>query len=77
MRGRVSNRGLAVLWLAIFLVMMGFGIVLPVLQFYARDVGATPFEIGLLATSYAFMQFLFAPVGGGSATASVASPSFP
>lgn len=65
MRGRVSNRGLAVLWLAIFLVMMGFGIVLPVLQFYARDVGATPFEIGLLATSYAFMQFLFAPVWGG------------
>lgn len=65
MRTRVGNRGLAVLWLAIFLVMMGFGIVLPVLQFYARDVGATPFEIGLLATSYAFMQFVFAPLWGG------------
>lgn len=44
--------------------MMGFGIVLPVLQFYAREVGATPLEIGLLATSYAFMQFLFAPLWG-------------
>lgn len=61
---QVGRRGLTVLFLAIFLVMMGFGIVLPVLQFYARDVGATPFEIGLLATSYAFMQFLFAPVWG-------------
>ena len=64
MRSRVSNRGLVVLFLAIFIVMMGFGIVLPVLQFYAREMGATPFQIGLLATSYAFMQFLFAPLWG-------------
>ena len=61
---RVGHRGLVVLFLAIFIVMMGFGIVLPVLQFYARDVGATPFQIGLLATSYAAMQFLFAPLWG-------------
>ena len=61
---RIGQRGLIVLFLAIFLVMMGFGIVLPVLQFYARNVGATPFEIGLLATSYAVMQFLFAPLWG-------------
>ncbi|HET8998756.1 MAG TPA: MFS transporter [bacterium] len=64
MRAHVSNRGLVVLFLAIFIVMMGFGVVLPVLQFYAREVGATPFQIGLLATSYAFMQFLFAPLWG-------------
>src|SRR5712692_1471696 len=61
---QVGRRGLIVLFLAIFIVMMGFGIVLPVLQFYARETGATPFQIGLLATSYAFMQFLFAPVWG-------------
>jgi len=64
MPARVSNRGLVVLFMAIFLVMMGFGIVLPVLQFYARTVGATPLEIGLLATSYAVMQFLYAPLWG-------------
>jgi len=62
---RIGNRGLLVLFLAIFVVMMGFGVVLPVLQFYARTVGATPLQIGLLATSYAFMQFLFSPVWGG------------
>ncbi len=61
---RITSRGTVVLFLAIFIVMMGFGIVLPVLQFYARAVGATPFEIGLLATSYAVMQFLFAPLWG-------------
>jgi DHA1 family multidrug resistance protein-like MFS transporter len=61
---QVGRRGLVVLFLAIFIIMMGFGIVLPVLQFYAREVGATPFQIGLLATSYALMQFLFAPFWG-------------
>ncbi len=66
MASRVGNRGLVVLFMAIFIVMMGFGIVLPVLQFYARMVGATPFEIGLLATSYAVMQFLFAPLWGAA-----------
>ncbi len=64
MQSHVGNRGLVVLFMAIFIVMMGFGVVLPVLQFYARTVGATPFEIGLLATSYALMQFLFAPLWG-------------
>lgn len=66
MREGVGRRGLLVLFLAIFIVMMGFGIVLPVLQFYARGVGATPLEIGLLATSYAFMQFIFAPLWGAA-----------
>jgi multidrug resistance protein len=64
MSTHVGHRGLTVLFMAIFIVMMGFGIVLPVLQFYAREVGATPVQIGLLATSYAFMQFLFAPLWG-------------
>jgi multidrug resistance protein len=65
-REGIGRRGLLVLFLAIFIVMMGFGIVLPVLQFYARGVGATPLEIGLLATSYAAMQFLFAPLWGAA-----------
>ena len=64
-RSHLGNRALLALFLAIFIVMLGFGVVLPVLQFYARGVGATPLEIGLLATSYAFMQFLFAPLWGG------------
>ncbi|HTD47018.1 MAG TPA: MFS transporter [bacterium] len=63
---QVGRRGLAVLFLAVFIAMMGFGVVLPVLQFYAREVGATPFQIGLLATSYAVMQFLFAPLWGAA-----------
>ncbi len=76
MHSRVGNRGLVVLFLAIFIVMMGFGVVLPVLQFYARGVGATPFQIGLLATSYAFMQFLFAPLWGALSDRTGRKPVF-
>jgi MFS transporter, DHA1 family, multidrug resistance protein len=72
----VGRRGLLVLFLAIFIVMMGFGIVLPVLQFYARGVGATPLEIGLLAASYAFMQFVFAPLWGAASDRTGRKPIF-
>ena len=73
---QVGRRGLVVLFLAIFIVMMGFGIVLPVLQFYAREVGATPFQIGLLAASYAGMQFLFAPLWGALSDRAGRKPIF-
>jgi MFS transporter, DHA1 family, multidrug resistance protein len=76
MHDGVGRRGLLVLFLAIFTVMMGFGIVLPVLQFYARGVGATPLEIGLLAASYAFMQFVFAPLWGAASDRAGRKPVF-
>lgn len=47
-----------------FLVMVGFGIIIPVLPFYAEDVGATPTELGLLMAVYSLMQLLFAPMWG-------------
>ena len=43
---------------------MGFGIVLPILPYYAEAYGASPLAIGLLFTSYSVMQFLFTPVWG-------------
>src|SRR5690625_1518855 len=47
-----------------FLVMVGFGIIIPVLPFYAEELGASPLELGLLMAVYSFMQFLFAPMWG-------------
>ncbi|MGB8955144.1 MAG: MFS transporter, partial [Tumebacillaceae bacterium] len=61
-----SNRkSLPILMLVMFLVMVGFGIIIPVLPFYAADFGATPTQLGLLMSTYSIMQFLFAPVWGG------------
>ncbi|MFD2761519.1 MFS transporter [Lentibacillus juripiscarius] len=58
------NKVLPTLFLVMFLVMVGFGIIIPVLPFYAEELGATPTELGLLMAVYSFMQFIFAPMWG-------------
>ncbi len=52
------------LFLTIFVDMVGFGIVIPLLPFYAERYGAAPDMVTLLVASYTFAQFLFAPVWG-------------
>lgn len=44
--------------------MVGFGIIIPVLPFYAEEIGASPTELGLLMAVYSFMQLIFAPMWG-------------
>jgi DHA1 family tetracycline resistance protein-like MFS transporter len=55
-----------VIFLTVLLDLIGFGIVIPLLPFYAQDprFQATPMEIGLLMACYSLAQFLFAPVWG-------------
>lgn len=61
----MKNRSaLFVLFLVMFFVMVGFGIIIPVLPFYAENLGASAFELGLLMAVYSLMQFLFAPMWG-------------
>lgn len=55
---------LAVIFTTVFIDLIGFGIVLPLMPFYAETFGATGIHVGLLLTSYSLMQFLFAPVWG-------------
>jgi len=57
---------LLVIFVTVFIDLVGFGIVIPVLPFYAEGTrfGATPREVGLLFASYSVMQLLFAPVLG-------------
>lgn len=47
-----------------FLVMVGFGIIIPVLPFFAEEIGASPTELGWLMAVYSLMQLLFAPMWG-------------
>src|SRR5207245_11107040 len=55
---------LFVIFTTVFIDLVGFGIVIPVLPFYAEGTrfGATPREVGLLFASYSVMQLVFAPV---------------
>ena len=44
--------------------MLGFGIIIPNLAYYAKDTGATTTEIAILMSIYSGMQLLFAPLWG-------------
>src|ERR1051326_161177 len=53
-----------VVFLTVFIDLIGFGIVLPLLPIYARNFGAKGWMIGAIMGSYSLMQFLFAPGWG-------------
>lgn len=55
---------LGIIFLTILINMVGFGIVIPVLPFYASEFGAKPFEIGWLFGIYSLVQFVFSPFIG-------------
>ena len=59
-----TKRALPILFAVMFFVMVGFGIIIPVLPFYAENIGASPTELGLLMAVYSLMQLLFAPMWG-------------
>ncbi|WP_179049450.1 MFS transporter [Nostoc sp. TCL26-01] len=47
-----------------FIDLLGFGIILPILPLYAEQFGAKPHQATLLVAIYSLMQFLFAPLWG-------------
>ncbi len=57
---------LIVIFTTVFIDLVGFGIVIPVLPFYAEGTifNATPRMVGLLFASYSVMQLIFAPILG-------------
>lgn len=61
----MKNKALGVLFLTIFLDLMGFGLIIPILPTYAKTLGATDAMVGLLGTSFSIMQFMFASFWGG------------
>ena len=58
------RRAMAAVVLVVFLDLLGFGIVIPILPFYVRSFAVSDVYIGLLAASYSIMQFGFAPLLG-------------
>ena len=59
------SRPLLVIFLTIFVNLVGFGIIIPLLPFYAETFGASPIVIGLLFASFSLSQLVAAPVLGG------------
>lgn len=60
-----SKRNLYILIFVLFVVMLGYGIIIPIFPFYIESMGAGGTELGLLVASYAVMRLIFGPVWGG------------
>jgi MFS family permease len=58
------RRALAVVFLVVFVDLVGFGILIPVIPLYALSFGATEFVGSLLIASYSATQFVAAPFLG-------------
>ena len=52
------------IFLIVFIDLLGFGLILPLLPFYAESFGASSVVVGLLIASYSAMQFIGAPILG-------------
>lgn len=52
------------IYITIFVNIIGFGMIFPLLPFYARHFNASEFTVGLLAASFAIAQFILAPIWG-------------
>ncbi len=55
---------LAILFVIVFIDLLGFGMVVPVMALYAEKLGASKESTGWLMTGYSAMQFLFTPIWG-------------
>jgi DHA1 family tetracycline resistance protein-like MFS transporter len=60
-----SSKGiLFVIFLTVFLDLVGFGMVIPILPIYAHDNAALGWEIGVIMGVYSLMQFVCSPLWG-------------
>lgn len=57
-------RPMIIIILVQFFVMVGFGIVIPILPYLVQDLGGNAFSLGLFMSAYSIMQFFFAPFWG-------------
>ncbi len=63
-QGGSPRRGLPLLFGAVLVDLVGFGIILPLLPFYAQRFGGSGIEVGLLVTIYSLIQLFMAPAWG-------------
>ncbi|MCC5870736.1 MAG: MFS transporter [Gammaproteobacteria bacterium] len=60
----VSNRALGILFLVVFIDLLGFGILIPLVPFYVERLGVGPELITAVLALYSLAQFLVTPVWG-------------
>ncbi len=59
-----NRRNIVILFFTLVVVMMGFGMIIPIIPFYIESFGASGSELGILMAIFALMQFIFSPIWG-------------
>lgn len=60
----MKDRRIWIILLIIFINLLGFGIILPLLPYYVESLGAGPITIGLITAVYSLFQLISAPILG-------------
>jgi len=60
----MNKKEFLILSIALIVVMLGFGMVIPIFPFYIENLGAGGTELGLLIATSAFLEFSFGPMWG-------------
>jgi len=63
-RSRRERWALPIVFVTILIDFAGFSVLIPVLPLFADRLGASPFDVGLIVTTYALTQLMFLPVWG-------------
>lgn len=59
-----NRRPLFVIFMTVFIDLVGFGMIIPLSPYLAQKFGADSFQVGLLMAIYSGFQFLFSPFWG-------------
>jgi len=60
----MKNSRLLTIFIIVFVDLLGFSLILPLLPYYAEQYGASPFIVGLLVASYAAASLVGSPILG-------------
>ena len=63
-RTKVLKKPKVVIFFTVFIYLLGFGMIIPILPLLSLHYGASAFQAGLLLSVFSFMQFVFAPMWG-------------
>ena len=65
---RTYKKELIIIFLVIFIDLLGFGVIIPIIPFYLEDFVTQPHQVGKIIASmitiYSLMQFIFSPIWG-------------
>lgn len=60
----MKDKRLIIIFMTVFIDLVGFGIIIPMNPYLAGKFGASPLQVGLLMSVYSLFQFIFSPVWG-------------